>query len=88
MALKSDFLGGRGDTPITDTERNATTVAALLREREMLVRRGLPDRVAQVDAELARLGYSDIETTTAVPAMETAVVTPTRRPRRSTGVKD
>jgi hypothetical protein len=32
-------------------------VAALLREREGYVRRGLDDRVAQVDAELARLGH-------------------------------
>lgn len=33
-------------------------VTALLREREGYVRRGLDDRVAQVDAELARLGHA------------------------------
>jgi hypothetical protein len=32
------------------------TVAALLVERRGYVMRGLPDRVAQVDAELARYG--------------------------------
>lgn len=33
-------------------------VAALLVEREGYVRRGLADRVAQVDAELARFGVA------------------------------
>ena len=32
-------------------------VEALLRERQGYVTRGLPDRVAAVDAELARLGH-------------------------------
>jgi len=31
-------------------------IAALVHERESLVKRGLVDRVAQVDAELRRLG--------------------------------
>lgn len=34
-------------------------VAALLRERQGYVQRELPERVAQVDAELDRLGYVD-----------------------------
>lgn len=34
-----------------------TMIAALLREREGLARRGLPDRVAQVDEQLALRGY-------------------------------
>jgi hypothetical protein len=33
------------------------TIAALLEERRGYVMRGLPDRVAVVDAELARLGH-------------------------------
>jgi hypothetical protein len=33
-------------------------VAALLREREGLVQRGLDDRVAQVDEQLALRGYT------------------------------
>jgi hypothetical protein len=35
------------------------TIAALLREREHYTRRGLPERVAAVDAELSRLGHID-----------------------------
>ena len=36
----------------------ADVIAALLREREGYVARGLSDRVAQVDAELARVGHT------------------------------
>jgi hypothetical protein len=39
------------------SESTDPMVAALLRERDGYVKRGLPDRVAQVDAELARRGY-------------------------------
>jgi hypothetical protein len=44
-------------------------VEALLREREGYVRRGLPDRVAAVDAELVRLGAvpSEIEAAATAP---------------------
>jgi hypothetical protein len=40
---------------MTDDERKAT-IAGLLEERRGYVARGLDDRVAQVDAELRRIG--------------------------------
>jgi hypothetical protein len=40
---------------MTDEQREGT-IAALLEERRGLVQRGLTSRVAQVDAELKRLG--------------------------------
>ncbi len=49
------------------------SVESLLREREGYLRRGLDDRVAQVDAELAKLGFG-VETATAAPAPEVAAV--------------
>lgn len=53
-------------------------VASLLREREGYVVRGLKDRVAQVDAQLARLGYAVEETAAAAPVENTS-----RRGRRA-----
>lgn len=53
--------------------RRAGYVAALKAEREGYVRRGLTDRVAQVDAELARFD--------AAPKKRTA-------PKKSTAAKD
>lgn len=48
-------------------------VAALLREREGYVRRGLPDRVAQVDEQLALRGHRPAaEDRTAPPVGRTA----------------
>lgn len=47
-------------------------VESLLREREGYVRRGLKDRVAQVDAELARHGFAVEETADAGPAENTS----------------
>ncbi|MFF2331820.1 MULTISPECIES: hypothetical protein [unclassified Streptomyces] len=41
------------DEPMTED----TMIAALLREREGLVQRGLDDRVAQVDEQLKLRGY-------------------------------
>jgi len=38
-------------------EQTAAYIKALLAEREGYVRYGLPDRVALVDAELAKVGY-------------------------------
>lgn len=35
-----------------------TMIAALLRERDGLVQRGLPERVAEVDEQLAIRGYT------------------------------
>ena len=55
-------------------------VNALLEERRGYVLRGLKDRVAQVDAELARLGVA-VE---AAP-VETAVVEPQENARRGPG---
>lgn len=48
-----------------------TAVEALLLEREGYLRRGLKDRVAQVDAQLAHFGIA-VETASAVPKAETA----------------
>lgn len=46
-------------------------VEALLIEREGYVRRGLNNRVAQVDAELAKFGIAT-ETASVAPKVETA----------------
>ena len=43
----------------------------MLEERRGYVVRGLKDRIAQVDAELARLGFA-VEDERAEPAVETA----------------
>lgn len=50
--------------------RDDDLVRAYLAERESYARRGMTDRVAQVDAELKRLGYTRA---TAKPAKERAV---------------
>lgn len=47
-------------------------VASLLREREGYARRGLKDRIAQVDAQLARLGYAVEETADTAPTENTS----------------
>lgn len=48
-------------------------IEALLAERKGYERRGLTDRVAEVDAMLARLGvFTETETATAQPQVETA----------------
>lgn len=57
---------------ISDT---AALVEAYLRERAGYARRGLPGRVAEVDAELAALGY------VAPPAPEAAPMRATEPPR-------
>lgn len=62
-------------------------IEGLLVEREGYVRRGLKDRVAAVDAELAALGYRktkaepQVETAAAPRAPETASAKP-RAPRK------
>jgi hypothetical protein len=53
-------------------ETNDRMVAALLREREGYVRRGLPDRVAQVDEQLAHYGYAPQAADTVPPEGRTA----------------
>lgn len=70
----------RGGPP-QSPERERVSIESLLRERDGYVLRGLPDRVAQVDAELAKLGY---ETETAVVgAPETAAVVRRGRPKKT-----
>jgi hypothetical protein len=49
----------------------STTVEALLIEREGYLRRGLKDRVAQVDAQLAQFGVA-VEVASVAPKTETA----------------
>jgi hypothetical protein len=44
---------------MSDPQTDDTMIAALLREREGLVQRGLKDRVAQVDEQLRLRGYED-----------------------------
>jgi hypothetical protein len=53
-------------------------VASLLVEREGYVRRGLANRVAQVDEQLARLGFA-VESE-AEPEVEVATKRRTRKP--------
>lgn len=48
-------------------------IGALLTEREGYVRRGKLDRVAQVDALLAQLGYA-VETASVEPTVEKAAM--------------
>lgn len=58
-------------------------VDALLREREGYVRRNLPGRIAQVDAELARYGLAvEVETADAPPVVERAVAPRRGRPAK------
>lgn len=47
-------------------------IEALLQEREGYVRRGLKDRVKQIDDVLAALGHKVTETATAEPKTERA----------------
>ena len=51
-------LGRREDSAPPEPNDPNPYVVALLREREHYVRRGRGDRVAEVDAELARIGHS------------------------------
>ena len=70
-----------------------STIDALLAEREGYLRRGLKDRVAQVDAAIESLGgvkvddalAAEIETTEAEPdaELETADAAPAKGRRRS-----
>lgn len=59
------------------------SIHALLRERAGYVARNLPDRVAQVDAQLVLLGYvvPVVETAQADSQPETAAAPPVRRGR-------
>ena len=43
---------------MSDDVRRDSEIRAYLAEREGYARRGMTDRVAQVDAELARLGHT------------------------------
>lgn len=55
-----------------DPQTSDPMIAALLREREGLARRGLPERVAQVDEQLKARGYqSQAETPQTPPGPET-----------------
>ena len=65
-------------------------IEALLAEREGYVRRNLPDRVAQVDKELERNGFSHkylkpIETASSEVQVETATVKRGRKPKDANG---
>lgn len=62
-----------------------TVIAALLRERAGYQARGLPARVAQVDAELAQLGHT-VEAAVDAPPAEQATKPKPRR-RRSPGAE-
>ena len=65
-------------------------IEALLSEREGYVRRNLPDRVKQVDEELARNGFSHkylkpIETAASETKVEMATVKRGRKPKEENG---
>ena len=62
-------------------DREALT-GAYLRERAGLARRGLTDRVALVDAELARLGHP-VEAPPAAPPMRATEAPRARRTRKT-----
>jgi hypothetical protein len=61
-------------------------IDALLEERRGYVVRNLPERIAAVDAELARLGYAAdppvVETATVAPAENAAIKRGPGRPRK------
>jgi len=59
-------------------EKNMNQIESLLVEREGYLRRGKKDRVAQVDAALASLGYA-IEAATIAPETERAIA---RKPKK------
>jgi hypothetical protein len=58
---------------------NDAYIAALLRERDGYVARGLGDRVSAVEAELVRAGVELVEWATAEPEAERAVIPKARR---------
>lgn len=60
-------------TPTREGRFDMDLIAALLREREMYVTQGKADRIAQVDAELERLGHAPEKSTPAAPRKERAV---------------
>jgi len=57
-------------------------IAALLRERDGLAQRGLSERVAQVDEQLALRGYTPPADETPAPAAETSRSTPPKARRQ------
>lgn len=59
-----------------------TMTAALLREREGLVQRGLTERVAQVDEQLAHRGYKPPADEKPAPAKESSRSTPPKARRQ------
>jgi hypothetical protein len=61
-------------------------VKSLLEERRGYVARGLKDRIAQVDAQLARLGFV-VEDEPAAPAVETADAGPAETTAKPSGRK-
>jgi hypothetical protein len=63
-----------------DEDKVAGDIASLLRERDGYVRRGLSNRVAQVDAQLALLGHATpVEVERSAPSQPE---TPERKTRR------
>ena len=58
-------------------------IEALLAERNGYIARGLKNRVADVDAELVRLGHTVKTEVAAVAAPETEIAADVRRARRT-----
>jgi len=82
--MASSLLSG----PVTDgaataDQQRSATIESLLRERAGLVARGRPDRVAQVDAELERLGHAMTES--APFPVERATVKPKQASKATAG---
>lgn len=65
-------------------DQRLALIDAYLRERAGYERRGLPDRVAQVDAELKKLGHTSAPVNRQAPPAETAE---TNQPARRTRVQ-
>jgi len=58
---------------------NDAYIAALLRERDGYIARGLGDRVSAVEAELVRAGIELVERATAEPTVRRATVARRRK---------
>lgn len=64
---------------------NGSLIVTLLAEREGYIRRGLPDRVAEVERVLESLGHPIREVASVRPAPEVATVAKPKRKRGTRG---
>lgn len=64
------------DAPATPAQQRDAYIAALLRERDGLIARGLGRRVSEIEAELERVGFERVERATVAPKTERATKKP------------